>query len=454
MSGNYWSATVPAPQPQPLVGEVSADVVVIGGGYTGLWTALTLVERNPLIRVVVCERDTVGFGASGRNGGFLDPSLTHGPANGLAHFPDEIDRLQRLADDNYAGMVDFFARHEIACDFEATGMLDVAVAAHQVDELRDSAQLYRRHGERAEFLDADEVAEHLRSPKAMAGLHRPDAGGVLNPARLAAELARVASAAGVAIHERTPVTGVKAARGGVVATTPAGKVHASSAVLATNAYSGQTLRRTNRHYIPVHDYILVTEPLAPDLLASLGWKRRQGVGDAGNQFHYFRLTADDRLLWGGYDAIYAYGSGVGPRFDQRPETFARLHSHLSQMFPTLRDVAIDFAWGGPIATTTRFTPVFGEALGGRLVYALGYTGLGVSATRFAARVLADRLTDPGSALLSLRYVRKAPFPFPPEPLRWAAVTLVRRALASADHHGGRRGLLLRTLDAAGIGFDS
>jgi glycine/D-amino acid oxidase-like deaminating enzyme len=429
VNGNYWSATVPARQPQPLAGELAADVVVIGGGYTGLWTALTLVERNPLIRVVVCERDTVGFGASGRNGGFLDPSLTHGPANGLAHFPDEIDRLQRLADDNYAGMVDFFARHEIACDFEATGMLDVAVAAHQVDELRDSAQLYRRHGERAEFLDADEVAEHLRSPKAMAGLHRPDAGGVLNPARLAAELARVAS-------------------------TPAGKVHASSAVLATNAYSGQTLRRTNRHYIPVHDYILVTEPLAPDLLASLGWKRRQGVGDAGNQFHYFRLTADDRLLWGGYDAIYAYGSGVGPRFDQRPETFARLHSHLSQMFPTLRDVAIDFAWGGPIATTTRFTPVFGEALGGRLVYALGYTGLGVSATRFAARVLADRLTDPGSALLSLRYVRKAPFPFPPEPLRWAAVTLVRRALASADHHGGRRGLLLRTLDAAGIGFDS
>ncbi len=454
MNGNYWSATVPARQPQPLAGELAADVVVIGGGYTGLWTALTLVERNPLIRVVVCERDTVGFGASGRNGGFLDPSLTHGLANGLAHFPDEIDRLQQLADDNYAGMVDFFARHQVACNFEATGMLDVAVAPHQVDELRESAALYDRHGERAEFLDAGEVAEHLRSPKALAGLHRPDAGGVLNPARLAAELARVASAAGVAIHERTPVTGVKAARGGVVATTPAGKVHASSAVLATNAYSGQTLRRTNRHYIPVHDYILVTEPLAPDLLASLGWKRRQGVGDAGNQFHYFRLTADDRLLWGGYDAIYAYGSGVGPRFDQRPETFARLRSHLSQMFPTLRDVAIDFAWGGPIATTTRFTPVFGEALGGRLVYALGYTGLGVSATRFAAQVLADRLTDPASPLLSLRYVRKAPFPFPPEPLRWVAVTLVRRALASADHHGGRRGLLLRTLDAAGIGFDS
>jgi glycine/D-amino acid oxidase-like deaminating enzyme len=454
VSGNYWSATVPAPQPQPLVGEVSADVVVIGGGYTGLWTALTLVERNSAMRVVVCERDTVGFGASGRNGGFLDPSLTHGLANGLAHFPDEIDLLQQLADDNYAGMVDFFARHQVACDFEATGMLDVAVAPHQVDELRESAALYDRHGERAEFLDAGEVAEHLRSPKALAGLHRPDAGGVLNPARLAAGLARVASAAGVAIHERTPVTGVKVAEGGVVATTPAGSVRASSAVLATNAYSGQMLRRTNRHYIPVHDYILVTEPLAPELLASLGWKRRQGVSDGGNQFHYFRLTADDRLLYGGYDAIYAFGSGLGPRFDQRPETFARLRAHRNQMFPPLRDVAIGFAWGGPIATTTRFTPVFGEALGGRLVYALGYTGLGVSATRFAARVLADRLTDPGSPLLSLRYVRKAPFPFPPEPLRWAAVTLVRRALASADRHGGRRGLLLRTLDAAGIGFDS
>jgi glycine/D-amino acid oxidase-like deaminating enzyme len=454
VSGNYWSATVPASQPRPLAGDVTADVVVVGGGYTGLWTALTLVERDPSMRVVVCERDTVGFGASGRNGGFLDPSLTHGLANGLAHFPDEIDRLQHLADDNYAGMLTFFARHQVACDFEGTGMLDVAVAPHQVDELRESAELHVRHGQRAEFLDAGEVAEHLRSPKALAGLHRPDAGGVLNPAKLAAELARVAAAAGVDIHERTPVTAVKATAGGVLATTPAGTVRASSAVLATNAYSGQTLRRSNRHYIPVHDYILVTEPLSPELLASLGWKRRQGVDDAGNQFHYFRLTADDRVLWGGYDAIYAFRSGIGPRFDERPETFARLRAHLGQMFPTLLDVPIPFAWGGPIATTTRFTPVFGEALGGRLVYALGYTGLGVGATRFAARVLADRLTDPGSPLLSLRYVRKPPFPFPPEPLRWVAVTLVRRALASADLHGGRRGLLLRTLDAAGIGFDS
>lgn len=454
MSGNYWSATVPAPQPQPLVGEVSADVVVIGGGYTGLWTALTLVERNSAMRVVVCERDTVGFGASGRNGGFLDPSLTHGLANGLAHFPDEIDLLQQLP----TATTPAWWTSSLATRSPATSRPRGCWTLLSPPTRSTSCESRLRCT--TVTASAPSFSTPARSPSTCArqrpwpGWHRPDAGGVLNPARLAAGLARVASAAGVAIHERTPVTGVKVAEGGVVATTPAGSVRASSAVLATNAYSGQMLRRTNRHYIPVHDYILVTEPLAPELLASLGWKRRQGVSDAGNQFHYFRLTADDRLLYGGYDAIYAFGSGLGPRFDQRPEIFARLRAHRNQMFPPLRDVAIGFAWGGPIATTTRFTPVFGEALGGRLVYALGYTGLGVSATRFAARVLADRLTDPGSPLLSLRYVRKAPFPFPPEPLRWAAVTLVRRALASADRHGGRRGLLLRTLDAAGIGFDS
>jgi glycine/D-amino acid oxidase-like deaminating enzyme len=206
--------------------------------------------------------------------------------------------------------------------------------------------------------------------------------------------------------------------------------------------------------VPVYDYVLVSEPLTADQREVIGWKGREGLSDAGNQFHYFRLTADDRILWGGYDAVYRYGGAVGPEHDGHAATFARLEAHFGQMFPALSGLRFTHRWGGAIATTTRFTPVFGQALDGRVHYALGYTGLGLAATRFAGRVLAERICDPTSPLLRMRYTSTEPFPFPPEPLRWVGVQMVRRALAKADRREGRRGPVLRTLDRFGIGFDS
>jgi glycine/D-amino acid oxidase-like deaminating enzyme len=178
------------------------------------------------------------------------------------------------------------------------------------------------------------------------------------------------------------------------------------------------------------------------------------MADANNQFHYFRLTADDRILWGGYDAIYHFGNGVGPKFDRRPTTFAKLEAQFRVTFPQLADVGFPYRWGGAIDTTSRFTVTFGQALGGRLTYALGYTGLGVGASRWAAGVVRDFILRPDSDLLRLRFVQSRPIPFPPEPLRSAAVQAVRWELDRADRNEGRRGLLLRTLDALGIGFDS
>jgi glycine/D-amino acid oxidase-like deaminating enzyme len=178
------------------------------------------------------------------------------------------------------------------------------------------------------------------------------------------------------------------------------------------------------------------------------------MSDGNNQFHYFRLTADDRILWGGYDAIYHFGNGVGPQFDRRPETFARLEGQFRAAFPQLGDLSFPYRWGGAIDTTSRFTVTFGQALGGRLTYALGYTGLGVGASRWAAGVVRDFILRPDSDLLRLRFVQSRPIPFPPEPLRYAAVEVVRHELDRADRNEGRRSLLLRTLDALGIGFDS
>ena len=178
------------------------------------------------------------------------------------------------------------------------------------------------------------------------------------------------------------------------------------------------------------------------------------MSDASNQFHYFRLTADDRILWGGYDAIYYPNNGVGPAFDRRPATFERLDAQFRRAFPQLADLAFPYRWGGAIDTTSRFTVTFGQALGGRLTYALGYTGLGVGASRWAGGVVRDFILRPDSDLLRLRFVRSRPFPFPPEPLRSLAVNTVRHELDRADRNEGRRSVLLRTLDALGIGFDS
>jgi glycine/D-amino acid oxidase-like deaminating enzyme len=438
----------------PLTGDASADVAIVGGGFTGLWTALELTERDPSLRVVLLEAERIGHGASGRNGGFVDPSLTHGIHNGLSHFPDEIDELVRLGAHNHAAMTAFVARHGIDCDLRAVGAIDVASEPWQLADLEEGASAFERAGEKVELLDAAAMRDQVDSPTYLGGLHRPDGGGTVDPGRLVRGLARVATERGVTIHERTEVTGVTAAGTAARVTTRAGAITADRVVLATNAYSRAVLPRTRHWFVPVHDYVLMTAPLTAGQLARIGWEGRQGLADAANRFHYYRLTADDRILWGGYDAIYRYGGPVGPRQDHRRATYDVLAGNFRRTFPQLHDVRFERWWGGAIATTTRFTVTFGEELGGRVVWALGYTGLGVATTRFAATVLADKLLDPGSRLLELRFTSTKPLPFPPEPVRSIGVHLTRRAIARADERGGRRGPWLRALDKVGVGFDS
>ncbi len=451
---SYWLAGIqPVPEP-PLRGPTTADVAIVGGGFTGLWTAIRLLETQPDLRVVVLEMETVGFGASGRNGGFCEASLTHGLANGLRHFPDELDVLEREGVENLRALVEFTRANGIDCDLEPTGMLTVADQAYQIEEFRAWAEESTRHGEPLEFLDREAVRAAVHSPLWQAGLRGTSERTVLlDPAKLCQGLKRVALERGVRIHERTRVTGVERVPGGVVVRASAGEVRAGHVVVATSAYSGW-LRRLSTLFVPVYDYVLVSEPLTPEQRASIGWRGREGMSDANNQFHYFRLTADDRILWGGYDAVYHFGNGVGPRFDRRPATFTKLEGHVRAAFPQLADLRFPYRWGGAIDTTSRFTVTFGQALGGRLTYALGYTGLGVGASRWAAGIVRDFILRPDSDLLRLRFVRTRPFPFPPEPLRYLVVAAVRHELDRADRNAGRRSLLLRTLDALGIGFDS
>jgi glycine/D-amino acid oxidase-like deaminating enzyme len=224
-------------------------------------------------------------------------------------------------------------------------------------------------------------------------------------------------------------------------------------LLATSAYP-PLLRGLRRYVVPVYDYVLVTEPLSAAQREAIGWRRRQGIGDGANQFHYYRLTADDRILWGGYDAVYRPGGPVGPRYDTHEPTFAALSQHFFTTFPQLEGVRFTHRWGGAIDTCSRFSVFFGTAHGGRVAYATGYTGLGVGATRFGARVALDLLDGRRTEATNLRYVRRRPLPFPPEPLRTGVIRLTQNRLAAADRREGRRGLWLRTLDRLGLGFDS
>ena len=452
---SYWlRGETPSAGPA-LAADTTADVLVIGAGFTGLWTALALTETDPALRVIIAEAETVAFGASGRNGGFCEASLTHGLANGIRHFPDELERLEAEGLANLRGLIDFTRDHDIACDLEETGTLALADHPYQVDEFRAWVDEAAVHGEHVEFLDRASVQAEIHSPIWRAGLYRPPGRDVLlDPAKLCRGLARVARERGVRIHEGTRITGLARVAGGVVARTLGGPtVRADQVVVATSAYSGW-LRRLRPVFVPVYDYILVSEPLTPEERTAIGWARRQGLSDANNQFHYFRLTADDRILWGGYDAIHYFGSRVGPELDRRPATFEKLEAQFFRAFPQLEGLRFPYRWGGAIDTTTRFTVTFGQTMGGRVTYALGYTGLGVGASRWAGGVVRDFILRPDEDRLRLRIVASPSIPFPPEPLRSAAVNLVRHELDRADRDEGRRSVLLRSLDALGIGFDS
>ena len=433
----------------PLDGAADADLAIVGGGFTGLWAALLAKREQPEREVVILEAETAGWGASGRNGGFVDASLTHGLPNGASRFARELEALDAAGRENLAELKADLERHRIDAAFEEHGLLSVATQPHELADMGEEAALLRRFGWDAEVLDRDAVRAAVASPTYLGAVLQRTGVALVDPGALALGLRRAALALGVRLYERTPVT--RAAPGEL--TTSGGTMRARRILLATGAYSPLT-RAIRRLVAPVYDYALVTEPLTAAQRGEIRWEGRQGIADRGNRFHYYRLTPDDRVLFGGYEALYHFGNRVGPELDRDPRTFALLHEHLLATFPALEGIGITHAWGGPIDTCSRFCVTFGRALGGTAVYAVGYTGLGVAATRWGARTALDLLDGADTPRTRLELVRKRPLPFPPEPARWAVIQATKRALAHADEHGGRRGPWLRLLDRLGLGFDT
>ncbi|WP_442576946.1 NAD(P)/FAD-dependent oxidoreductase [Microbacterium sp. F51-2R] len=440
----FWLDDVARPRHPSLTGSHAADLVVVGAGYTGLWTALRAKERDPGRTVVVLDAGRVGWAASGRNGGFCEASLTHGQENGLRRWPEELAALDALGRRNLDEIGETVQRYGMDAEFERTGTLSVAVEPHQVEWL----------AEEEGFLDAAATRALVDSPTYLAGAWERDETALVHPAKLAMELARVAVSLGVEIFEHSRVTRLEdGGEGAVVVRTAAGSVRAGSVALATNVFPS-LLARTRLLTVPVYDYVLMTEPLTASQRAAIGWAERQGIADLANQFHYYRQTADGRILFGGYDAVYHPGGRIRARYEDRPESFARLASHFFTTFPQLEGLRFTHKWAGAIDTCSRFCAFYGRARKGRVAYAAGFTGLGVGASRFGADVMLDLLSGEKTERTELRMVRETPIPFPPEPAASIGVALMKTAMDRADHREGRRGLFLKTMDAIGMGFDS
>jgi glycine/D-amino acid oxidase-like deaminating enzyme len=362
--------------------------------------------------------------------------------------------LERLALENYDGLKADLGRHGIDAQLEDTGELLALLEPHELEGAAEEAALAGAFGHDVAVLDEAAMRAEVDSPTYRGGVWDRTGAGVLHPGRLVAGMREAALAAGVRIHEHTPALGMEpAGRDAIEVRTPGGTIRARRALLATSAYP-PLLARLRHFIVPVYDYALVTEPLSGAQKAAIGWAHRQAIADGGNQFHYYRLTADDRILWGGYDAVYRRGGPVGPQHDEHAPTFAALSQHFFTTFPQLAGLRFTHRWGGAIDTCSRFSVFFGTAHGGRVAYAMGYTGLGVAATRFGARVALDLLDGRDTEATRLRYVRRKPVPFPPEPVRSGVIALTQRGLAAADRREGRRGPWLRTLDRLGLGFDS
>jgi glycine/D-amino acid oxidase-like deaminating enzyme len=453
---SFWLDDPARPAPLPkLHGTRRADLAIVGGGFTGLWAAVEARERDPDRDVVLLEADRIGGAATGRNGGFLSSSLTHGLANGAARFPDEIDEIERQAMANFEGIAEAVDRYGIDAEYERRPEIALARRPHQAAWFPEAVELAARFGQRVDVVEGEALQEIVRSPVVIAGLRHHDGQALVHPAKLAWGLRDAALGLGVEIHEGSPVTAIEPMAGGlrvVAGAGETGEVVADRVLLATNGFP-PLVRSIRRYVVPVFDHALMTEPLTAEQREAVGWHGREGLADATNRFHYFRLSADDRILWGGYDATYHWRGGVDPRFDQDDEVHERLARHFFEFFPQLEGIRFSHRWGGVIDTCSRFSVMFGTAHEGRLAYAVGYTGLGVGSTRFGARTALDLVDGLDTERTRLSMVRRRPVPFPPEPFRWPGIRLTTAAMGRADRTG-REGLWLKLLDRLGLGFQS
>jgi glycine/D-amino acid oxidase-like deaminating enzyme len=446
------------PEPlSPISSDEKCELLIVGGGFTGLWAAMQAKERKPEADIILIEQTFIGDGASGRCGGFLSTSLAHGEANTEHRFPNEAERLQELGTQNMRELLETLERYNIDARYERTGEMFVALDPESAKRMQSDYRKAVAKGEDVVWFDKDAVREQVNSPVVLAGMwERGGQDGVIDPARLCWGLKDVlVSQMGVRIFEGTRLLSVEpAGHEAMQANCEGGVIHSDKVLMATNAYTS-TIGRIRRSVIPVWDYQIATEPLTDEQLDRIAWGKtsRHALADYVKMLHYFRLTKDNRITWGGGGAVrYYFNNGIDDKFMDAPACYEQLAREFFAMFPQLDDVKFSHKWGGIIATSTRFCMVPGVAYDGRLAWSVGYTGHGVGASRFGARIGIELLGYEPTDVLKMQFVTRRSLPWAPEPFRWLGVRFTQKALIRADRNGGKRGLWLRFLDRLGLGF--
>ena len=426
---SFWLSQMELTPNPPLEGDLHCDVAIIGGGFTGMATAYFLKVLDPAIRVAVLEDQVVGYGASGRNAGFSMRlfGLTL-PVTAARFGKERALEAHRYMTEAVSLVRELVEEHNIDCDYEHTGFLRLATSPAYEKRIRKELAFARRIGlDDMQWLDARQVEEEVRSPLFGGGAWDPHS-AILNPAKLVRGMKAVVENMGVQVHEGTPVQKVHTDQG-VRLDTPGGSVHAERVVVATNAYT-HLLGLAPLKQMPGFTHIILTEPLDDRRLAEIGWQNRQGLEDARNLIHYFRLTRDNRLLLGGNDIVLPFGRQMA--LDQAPEVFAGLEQSMARLFPPLAGTKITHRWGGPVSITLDMAPAIGELRGGRILYSLGCMGHGVSLTHLNGKTLAELILGQQTSRTETFFVKRRVPPWPPEPLRYALGQTARSVLRLQD----------------------
>ncbi|MFH7042263.1 NAD(P)/FAD-dependent oxidoreductase [Paucibacter sp. JuS9] len=445
----FWLDTHEAPTPAPALSEpTETDLLIVGGGFTGLWAAVQAKELMPELDVVLIEAGLVGHGASGRAGGIISTSVMHGLPNAVRVFPKDIEQLESFGQVNLDGFEAALKRYGIDAEIEWNGEMTVAVDEAHLEQLRADYELHKRYGHDVVLLNRAQTAEHIRSPLFAGALWSRHRSGIVNPAKLAWGLRRAALSLGVRIYENTPLEHTQDAGTHVQVQTPQGSVKAKRVLFGTGtAKVGVT--DINRRVMAVRDHVLATEPLTPEQIDRIDWRLRQGVYDTRTQLNYYRLTKDNNIIFGGL-VSYHYGGHDAPAQDGCKQTYHRLASAFYRTFPQLADVKFSHAWGGQIDYCSRGSVFAKPYLGGKAVFVAGYTGFGVAASRFGAFMGLNMLFDRDSPERQLDIVRQSPSYIPPEPFRWLGARITFHAFDGADAEGGWKRAWIKSIKALGF----
>jgi len=447
----YWWRSIGGPPSlrPPLSGSIEADVAIVGAGYTGLWTAYYLKLAEPSLRVVMLEREVAGFGASGRNGGwvsgfFSGPARVYERRGGRAGFL----ALQRAMFDTVDEVGSVLAEQEIDADFIKGGHLSIALNDAQAQRLRDGVGISRDHGLGGgdlRELDVGELGERLRVAHACCATFSPHVARA-HPVKLLIGLAATVERLGVRIHEATPVSEIRPHE----AVTPAGAVRARWVVRATEGYTS-ALPGLGQALVPMNSSMIVTDPLERSVWEEIGWAGREVLSDGAHAYVYLQRTDDGRIAIGGRGVPYRFGSRTDGCGDTAVGTVESLRRKLVSMFPAAGRVEIDHAWSGVLGVPRDWCISVAADHASGLAWAGGYVGQGVATANLAGRTLRDLLLDRVTGLTELPWVGRRPRRWEPEPFRWAAIRGVYSLYRKADRieqRVGRPSRLARLVDAA------